>query len=180
MIFSTYDDSTANDRDQLKTTMQPPIPTMNIYHVSMLHVFFKTNVCQTIYHSTFRKRTISPWSIRLGSDSSISPWSDGCRVCPPRHGLHLRMLVARTNEVWSPNPYILHLLSVLQLTTTMVLPVRTMHYRRHQKQTAGSRLLLLCPPYCLQYANGSWLRHHEPIWPPCFCQSRGRGGLFKS
>ena len=160
--------------------MQPPIPTMNIYRVSMLHVFFKTNVCQTIYHSTFWKRTISPWSIRLGSDSSISPWSDGCRVCPPRHGLHLRVLVARTNEVWSPNPYILHLLSVLQLTTTMFLPVRTMHYRRHQKQTAGSRLPLLCPPYCLQYANGSWLRHHEPIWPPCFCQSRGRGGLFKS
>ena len=70
-----YDDSTANGRDQLKTTMQPLTPTMNIYHVSMLHVFFKTNVCQTINHSTFWKRTISPWSIRLGSDSSISPWT---------------------------------------------------------------------------------------------------------
>ena len=105
-----------------------------IYHVSMLHVFFKTRVCQTIYHSTFWKRTISPWSIRLGSDSSISPWSVGCRVCPPRHGLHLRALVACTNEVWSANPYLLHILSVLQLTTTMLLPVRTMHYRRLQKQ----------------------------------------------
>ena len=73
-----------------------------IYHVSMLHVFFKTRVCQTIYHI--------------------------------------------------PTLYLLHLLSILQLTTTMLLSVRTMHrYRRHQKQTAGSRLLLLCPPYCLQW-----------------------------
>ena len=137
-----------------KTSWRPPCNHPHpqwIYHVSMLHVFFKTRVCQTIYHSTFWKRTISPWSIRLGSDSSISPWSVGCRVCPPHHGLHLRVHVACTNEVWSPNPYLLHLLPVLQLTTSMLLPVRTMHYRRHQKQTAGSRLLLLCPPYCLHW-----------------------------
>ena len=69
-----------------KTSWRPPCNHPHpqwIYHVSMLHVFFKTRVCQTIYHSTFWKRTISPWSIRLGSDSSISPWSVGCRVCLP-------------------------------------------------------------------------------------------------
>ena len=125
--------------------------THNEYIMFQCYMYFSRPGYVKLFTILHFGKGISPWSIRLGSDSSISPWSVGCRVCPPHHGLHLRVHVACTNEVWSPNPYLLHLLSVLQLTASMLLPVRTMHYRRHQKQTAGSRLLLLCPAYCLHW-----------------------------
>ena len=89
MKFCTYDDSTdvshCSMRDQWVSHWRTSCNHQHqqlIYHVSMLHVFFKTRVCQTIYHSTFWKRTISPWSIRLGSDSSISPWLPSLPTAP--------------------------------------------------------------------------------------------------
>ena len=156
MKFCTYDDSTANDKDQLKTTMQPPTPTMNISCFNATCIFQDQGMSNYLPFYILEKddfTMVHPVWIRFVHLAMVCwlPSLSAHRTMACIFGCMWLVPPACTNEVWSPNPYLLHLLSVLQLTTTMVLHVRTMHYRRHQKQTAGCRLLLLCPPYCLQW-----------------------------
>ena len=148
MKFCTYDDSTANDKDQLKTTMQPPTPTMNISCFNATCIFQDQGMTNYLPFYILEKddfTMVHPVGIRFVHLAMVSwlpslptaPWLASSGSC----GLYQWSLVSKPVSSASP----------IGIATDNKHASSRANNALPPSPETDCRLLLLCPPYCLHW-----------------------------